>query len=360
MVERKRCTGCGACAALCPRGAVRMVPDREGFLYPAVDRERCDGCGACAAACPLRREEAPPGEAPLCFGARAKDAAVRAGSSSGGIFPLLAGKVLAEGGVIAGAALMGDGTVRHAFAETPEDLRRLAGTKYVQSSIDEVLAELPRLLEAGRRVLFCGTPCQAAAVRRAAGASPLLITVDLVCYGVPSPGVWRDYVRYLERKHRGRLSAFTFRDKAAADHGRAVSWTVGDHTEARPLGRDPFCRSYFARVNLRPACSRCRYCTTRRGSDITLGDFWGVEEIRPGFDDGGGCSVVLCHTPAGRRLWEAVRGQADSFPCTEEEAANPAQPRLRCPTPLSPRRRLLMGLYRRLPFPLWLRLFGPL
>ena len=357
MVEKERCTGCGACAAVCREGAIGMEPDREGFLYPVIDKPRSTGSGACDAVSPIDREETEGGEAPACWGARAREDAVRLGSSSGGIFPLLAGEVLAEGGAVYGAALLPGGRVAHIRAETPKELDRITKTKYVQSDIAGALEEIPRLLREGRRVLFCGTPCQAAAVRALAGEHPRLLLADLVCYGVPSPGIWRDYVGWLEKRAGGTLRSFSFRDKRGGDHGRTVAYRTGDRETALPLSRDLYCRSYFSRVNLRPACYRCRYCTTRRGSDLTLGDFWGIEAVRPDFDDGMGCSVVLCHTPAGRALWERARGAARSFPCAPAEAANPSQPRLRKPTQRPARRGLLMGLYRRLPFGVWIRLF---
>lgn len=356
LAERKRCTGCGVCGAVCGAGAVRMVPDREGFCYPRVDRRRCTGCGRCTAVCPaLRTEER---SVPLaCFGARAREDGVRAMASSGGIFPLLAGRILDRGGAVLGAALEPDGVVRHICVRRREDLPQITRTKYVQSELSQVWEELPALQRAGP-VLVCGTPCQTAAVRAWLGEDRgEVILADLICYGVPSPGIWARYVRYLERRYGGRLEQFVFRDKRAA-YGRACSGRIGGREYFRPLSQDPFCRSYFQNVNLRPACVQCQYACVERAGDLTLGDFWGLEQVRPGFDDGAGCSVVLCHTPAGLELWGQVQEQTRWFACRTEEAANPAQPRLREPTRPSPRRGLLMGLYGRIPFSLWLRLLS--
>lgn len=356
MIERQFCSGCGVCGAVCGAGAITMRPDREGFLYPHVDPNLCNGCGRCGAVCPAERPEHPNGGL-SCFGARAVNGETRALGSSGGIFPLLASRVIEQGGAVFGAALMEDCSVRHICVRRLEELPRITRTKYVQSDLSQVWDSLRPLAREGP-VLFCGTPCQTEAVRAFLGEDrEQVILAGLVCYGVPSPGVWARYVRHLERKGGGPLRSFRFRDKRAP-HGRACSYQIGEQECLRPLEQDPFCRSYFQNINIRPSCFHCPYCTTQRNCDLTLGDFWGVERIRPGFDDGAGCSLVLCHTSRGERLWEQIREQTQWFACREEDAANPDQPRLRTPVRPSPRRALYMGLYGRMPFPIWLGLLG--
>lgn len=360
MTEREHCTGCGVCAAVCEARAIHMEPDPEGFLYPVVQRDRCRGCGRCDRFCPLSAGEPDrtAGWERLFFGAKAEEEEARLLGSSGGMFPLLARRVLQKGGAVFGSSLLPGGAVRHAGIESPGEIPGLAGTKYVQSDLSPAFGEMARVLREGRPLLFCGTPCQAAAVRSLFGAEGKgLLTVDLICYGVASPVIWQRYVRLLERRYRGTLSAFSFRDKRSGDDGRSCSFRIGGREYAGPLLRDPFCRSYFRNVNIRPSCFSCRYSTTRRQSDLTLGDFWGIEEVSPGFSDGMGCSAVICHTPAGKALWEEVRDRTQWFPCREEELANPRQPRLRGPVVPSPRRERYLRLYRRLPFPLWIRLF---
>lgn len=356
MVEKNICTGCGACGAVCPVKAIEMRPDREGFLYPKIDRGLCVGCGSCDKVCPITRGERKPGEH-YCFGAQAEAEKLCAMGSSGGVFLLLASHILAQGGAVFGAALLEDGSVRHICVRRQAELERISRTKYVQSDLSQVWDQLRPLLNKGP-VLFCGTPCQTDAVRTFLGEDRAgAVLVDLICYGVPSPGIWARYVRYLETKYAGKLEAFLFRDKRA-EYGRACSFQIGGKEYFCPLGKNLFCRSYFKNINIRPACFQCGYATVERTSDLTLGDFWGLEAVQPRFDNGGGCSVVLCHTPTGLQLWEQVKEQARWFACRPEDAANASQPRLRTPTRPSPMRALWMGLYGRIPFSMWLRLFG--
>ncbi len=163
--EKRDCCGCAACADLCPASAIAMKPDIEGFLYPHVDRDKCVGCGRCAAVCPMKNH--PAAAMPeICSAAKAREG--RAGSSSGGMFPLLARHVLDRGGVAYGAAWTSGMHVAHRAAETAEELRGLCKTKYVQSDCRGAYRSALNALNGGRPVLFCGTPCQAEAMRRAA------------------------------------------------------------------------------------------------------------------------------------------------------------------------------------------------
>lgn len=354
MVDREYCTGCGACAAACPRDAVRMTEDRDGFLYPVIRKNACTDCGLCTRVCPVNGEFHFSGEN-ACFGAKAKQARVRQSGSSGGMFPLLAAQVLKEGGSVWGAAFGEDGVLRHIAIRDEAGISRITRTKYIQSDMSQVWQGMRQAVKTGLPVLFCGTPCQADAVRSFLGEERGgLILVDLICYGVPSPGVWRRYAAYLSRRCGGELEDFSFRDKRNRDHGHTCAVRAGGREHVWPLSGDPYCQSYFCGVNLRPSCFHCRYCTPDRGSDITLGDFWGLD--RPGFDDGMGVSAVICHTDAGKRLWERVRDEAEWFACGEAEIANDRQPRLREPVKARPGRRLYLALLRVLPFPLWMKL----
>lgn len=201
LPERGSCTGCGACASGCPKGAIHMLPDREGFLYPTVT-DACIQCGHCAHICPVRKQREPRPE-PAVFAAWNPDAAVRQASTAGGVFPLLAEYILDEGGVVFGAALDQELRVRHIAVKDKAELPRLQGAKPVQSDLGDSFRRVRHYLDQGRRVLFSGTPCQVDGLYHFLGEHPeRLLTCDVVCSGVSSPGVWSQLVRsmaYIKR-----------------------------------------------------------------------------------------------------------------------------------------------------------------
>ncbi len=351
--RKEECCGCGACAEICPAKAIRMVRDGEGFSYPQIDGQACVNCGRCRAVCPVQNHGAE-GRERLCFGVQAKDRETRYASSSGGVFPVLAAWVLRRSGAVFGAAWNERMEVVHREVRSPEELETVKKTKYVQSDLTGIYRRVRECLEEGRWVLFCGTPCQAQGLRLFLGEPwEKLVTVDLVCYGVPSPGIWNAYADDLERKHRGPLTGFSFRDKRNRDNGHACSYRIGDREFAESLYGNGYCQLYFAGLTVRPSCYDCKFCTTDRNSDFTIGDFWGIENVRPGLDDGMGTSMVIVHTEQGRRIWEEVKEELSWFPCGEKDLL---QPRLTGPTPKPRGRGFFMALYRLLPFSLFLPL----
>lgn len=352
--QKEECCGCGACAAACPADAIRMAWDREGFSYPRVDEEKCIGCKRCEQVCPVKQDAGRDGER-LYLGVQAKDDSIRYASSSGGMFPVLAEYVFERQGVVFGAAYTKDMRVVHREARNMAELERLKRTKYVQSCLRGVYRRIESYLKKDRWVLFIGTPCQAQALRLYLGrAYDKLLTADLVCYGVPSPGIWKSYVKYLERKKRGKMTDFSFRDKRDRDNGHVCAYVIDNTEYAEKLNANLYCRMYFSNNAIRPSCHSCKYCTPKRDSDFTVGDFWGIEKVKPEIDDGMGTSMVIVHTKRGREVWDAVRDKVSWFECEEEDVL---QPRLTGPTLASKSRRWFMAFYRMLPFSVLARLF---
>lgn len=297
------CCGCEACAQACPRQCIRMMEDAEGFLYPAVDESSCIGCNICNKVCPCanRQEKAAPLKV-LAAKTSSEEDLLR--SSSGGLFVAMARKVLAEGGVVFGAAFSPDfSEVSHLAVESVEELLPLLGSKYLQSRIGAAFRQARAFLDEGRTVLFCGTSCQVKALLRFLGKPfEKLYTADLICHGVPSPKVWR---KYLAETLPGGTRAVSFRDKRTGwDH---FSFTLTGSPVAgeapveitRPNAEDPYMWLFMNDYLLRPSCFACPAKGGECHSDFTIGDYWGIETAHPDFFDRKGVGVLFVHSARG-------------------------------------------------------------
>ena len=353
--EKTQCCGCSACMDTCPQKAIVMQADNEGFSYPEIQRELCVECGRCEEVCPWKGKENRE-EFRKYLGVQAKNDRLRRTSTSGGAFPVLAEHILHLGGVIYGAGFDGSMRLTHQRADDHEKLTRLIRTKYIQSDLAGVYQMVGYDLRDKRYVLFVGTPCQTEAVRKLFGMTDSrLILVDLICYGVPSPMIWQDYVRHLEKKHNGKLNEFYFRDKRNRNNGHTVSYQVDNREFINEYSKDPFIAMFNSNCILRPSCHECRFSALQRNSDITIGDFWGIEKKSPDMDDGMGTSLVILHTNKAAQIWEAVQDCFHYIECAEHEML---QPRLISPTVASKKRGLFFKLYRKIPFGLLVLLLG--
>jgi len=303
ITDKKDCTGCHACASVCPVGCITMKADVEGFLYPRVEAERCIACRRCERVCPVLHpciDRLPIG----VYASKATDEGVRMQSSSGGIFTLLAEEIIRRGGVVFGARFDASWRVVHAFAETCEELSALRGTKYVQSVIGDTYTQARNFLRQGRWVLFTGTPCQVAGLKHFLRYdSERLLTAEVVCHGVPSPRVWRTYLNELTPKGE-RITRVEMRDKSTG----WSTYTMRIASDKRMLyegkaGRNVFSRGFLADFYLRPSCHACPAKQGRSGADFTLGDFWGIRTLHPPMDDDRGVSLVCIHTAKGMNFY---------------------------------------------------------
>lgn len=317
--NKSECTGCGACASICPKHAITMQPDEEGFLYPAVNGDLCVECDLCEKRCPVGKEI--PGHKLHAYGMQHKDEEIRRQSSSGGVFTALARGMFARGGVVFGAAFDETMRVEHIGAFDETELAAMRGSKYVQSDAADAIANAASLLERGIPVLFSGTPCQIAGLKARVGKKydELLMTVDFVCHGVPSPGVFASYLRELESKYGKRVTAYTFRDKRLGWANFSAVATFEDGTEhVGQQTTEPFLYGFLQNLYLRPSCVQC---TALRGehhaSDITIADLWGAHQICPEKDDDTGLSLVFVHTQKGRKALEDAGAQLVSFPISD-------------------------------------------
>ena len=284
-----------------------MKEDCEGFLYPNVDTDKCVDCKQCKAACDSMGQNSI--SSPKAYAAYANDAAIREASSSGGIFSLLTEAVLNKGGVVYGAAFDENFDVRHVVIDDISQLPKLRGSKYVQSVLGESLADVKRLLASGRTVLFSGTPCQIGGLKAYLSKDyPSLITVDLVCHGAPSPKVWRMYLDIMKQRAQAPLQRISFRTKNSSWKRFAVSFTyVNDTAYLSWHQKDPYMRGFLQNLYLRPSCHNCRFKANNRASDITLADFWGIENVLPEMDDDKGTSVIIANTVKGQQILSEVK-----------------------------------------------------
>lgn len=320
--EKKDCCGCGACVQRCPKSCISMLEDNEGFLYPEVDKEMCIDCGLCEKVCPVINQSKE--RQPLVvYAAKHKDEQIRLASSSGGAFTAIAEPVIEEGGVVFGAKFDKDWSVIHDYTETKEGLAAFWGSKYVQSRIGESYKNAEAFLKTGRKVLFSGTPCQIAGLKRfLCKEYDNLLTVDFICHGVPSPGVWREYLKEETARLCGgknsvlshpkdnlgdvRIENISFRDKRLGwkKFSFALTLSVPDGHGAKntvllsePLNKNIFLRGFLADLYLRPSCHACPAKKFKSGSDVTIGDFWGVQNLIPEIDDDKGISLVMVNNP---------------------------------------------------------------
>lgn len=331
MIEikyKKDCCGCHACANACPKRCITMQTDNEGFLYPTVDSLRCIDCGLCEKVCPVINQNEP--HKPLhVYAAYNKNEEIRMHSSSGGIFTLLAEATINEGGVVFGAKFDKDWNVVHDYTETIDGIADFRGSKYVQSTIGNTYSEAKNFLQTGRKVLFSGTPCQIAGLKKYLRKEyDNLLTVDIICHGVPSPLVWRRYIDETADKLRAEraggkntvslslneipvIKGISFRDKT---HGwkkfgfrisyaafkaaeNSVSESAMDICESHTT--NAFMRAFLSDTILRPSCYNCPAKQGKGHSDITIADFWGINHLDPDFDDNKGCGAIFLNTEEG-------------------------------------------------------------
>ena len=339
ITDKKDCCGCQACASVCAKRSITMQEDNEGFLYPVVDASTCTDCGLCEKVCPVINQDKP--RKPLkVYAAKNKNEEIRRHSSSGGIFTPLAEAVIRDGGVAFGAKFDKEWNVIHAWTDTIEGIADFRGSKYVQSTIGNTYREAREFLKQGRQVLFSGTPCQIAGLRKFLRKEyDNLLAVDVVCHGVPSPLVWRKYLEETRENLRtGRevgkntvssslmdlpvITGISFRDKThgwkkygfrlryaayeAAGNSVSVPANDSERTLLQPFPDNVFMKGFLKNLYLRPSCYACASRSGKSGSDISIADFWGVQNYYPEFDDDKGIGLVLVNTDKGRKAYEQV------------------------------------------------------
>lgn len=316
--DKSECCGCGACMNVCPTHAITMEEDEYGFTYPVIDNTLCIECGACKTVCGY--QNLPEMHEPIkSYAAAAKDDELLKKSASGGVFAILANNVLNEGGVVYGAALPyenGKLVPKHIRIENIEELIKLQGSKYTQSDTGVTFQNAKEDLLEGRKVLYSGTPCQIAGLKKYLKKEyDNLLAVEIICHGVPSAKFFQDYISNEERKRGISISGFLFRDKSRGQGmTRRIEYINPSTKKTEKLvanGKKEsyisfFSKSYTYRIN----CYTCPYACKERIADLTIGDFWGFHEEYPdvksssGLTNGKGVSCVLANTAKGQDTME--------------------------------------------------------
>lgn len=308
LADKNKCNGCHACYNTCNIGAIKMQPDDEGFLRPVINHEKCINCGRCEKACPIIN---PPANNPYeeSYGAYAKDEAIHKASSSGGVFAVFAKETLKNGGFVCGAAYTPDRTVNHIIIDKEEDLHLLQGSKYVQSTIGDIYSKIKDLLIENKKVLFSGTPCQVAGLVSYLGKDyDNLITLDLICHGVPSPWIWQLHLN--EISGGKTVTDSTFRNKTQGIHNVTLDYYLSDGTVYQEKYEEsPYIKAFSQNLSVRPSCFECKFKGYKRCSDITIGDYWSAVEYNPNLVQDNGVSSIILHSSKAKDFLENVKKQ---------------------------------------------------
>lgn len=305
-----RCTGCGVCEKICPKGCILLTRDEDGFLFPNINRKQCAECGLCEKRCPVQHELPGKKDVISAYAAYTKNGEIRRNSSSGGIFSELTKAVVEAGGVVFGTAFCEDfRSVRHTAACSNEELLAFRGSKYVQSEIGNSYQEAKKYLEQGRWVYFSGTPCQIGGLYSYLNREyDRLITQDFICHGVPSPKLWEKYLNHMERKLHSAVSDVSFRNKTRGWKAYSVKlhFSNGGVYE-QAFFKNPYMKAFLRDLCLRPSCYQCAFKGMERQADITLADFWGIGKVAAEMDDDRGTSLVMIRSEKGEQLFEKIQ-----------------------------------------------------
>ena len=309
-LPKDNCSGCMLCSAICSKNCIEMVKDSEGFWYPKINLQKCIHCGKCERFCPVNND-LDDNASIKSFAAYALDNNTRMSGSSGGVFSCLAESILEEHGVVCAAAFEKDFfSVKHVCIEKKEALEQLKGSKYVQSDISEVYMAIKNYLNAKRKVLFVGTPCEVAAIKRFFSTEKdYLITIDIICHGVPSELVW---TKYLESVHRGKsITSVSMRNKQYGWKNFAMKVSYDKHPQyIRSLAFDLYLRGFLENLYLRKSCYECHFKSVDRIGDITIADFWGKE-----VNDDKGISLISINTKSGQQLFDTTKNKLSYEEC---------------------------------------------
>ncbi|RHL93213.1 Coenzyme F420 hydrogenase/dehydrogenase, beta subunit C-terminal domain [Bacteroides intestinalis] len=321
-IGKDECCGCMMCGDICNKQAITF-PIERGFWYPHVDNEKCTNCGLCKKRCPvlninMQREYS----TVEYYGVKTRNEDIRWYSTSGGFFSELAHFWISDFGIVVGAAYDDNCTIVHYIGTSEEDIIRLRQSKYAQSRTEGIYKTVKDMLIDGKKILFCGTPCQVEALYSFLGKRPdNLLTMDFFCLGICSPWVYRKYLDMLESQYKTKVSCVWFKNKTYG--WRSISTKV-DFVNGKTYlvtgNRDPFMRAFVAdALSIRPNCQNCKFRSKHHISDFTVGDFWGLEKVNPDVDDNKGMSALMINTDKAHAVFSQIKVSLDYFATTYDD-----------------------------------------
>lgn len=356
--NKKDCCGCGACYNICPKNAISMEADEHGYVYPVIDETKCVKCGLCKKVCHFQNNDNM--QKPIkAYAAAIKNDEEIMVAASGGIFTVLAKQILSESGVVFGVSMenvSGKLTPMHIDIQNEKELYKLQGSKYVQSDIGMTYKKVKEYLMEGRNVLFSGTPCQISGLNSYLGKDyPNLLTVDVICHGVPSARLFQDYIKNQEKKLGGRIYSYKFRDKSKGQGMNAqILYKTQDNKE-KVKYVDGYLTSYFymflKSIIYRENCYSCPYAKAERVSDITAGDYWGVYQVheeemkKSSMSNLKGVSCMIINTEKGEKYFGKVQDKLDFFETTVKKIAKNNK-QLREPSKCTDEREKVLNIYQ--------------
>ena len=324
VLEKSRCTGCTTCMNICPKGAITMIEDSDGFKYPVIDQDKCINCGLCVKTCPVLNTKENE-SLNKCYVGYNKSEEVRLNSSSGGIFSLIANHILDQKGIVIGAAFNKENELKHIAIEKTKDLNKLMGSKYLQSDLTNIFKYIKENIKE-RKILFVGTPCQVGGLKAfIKNDYDNLICVDLVCHGVPSPKLFKKYIEELENEN-GKLLNYNFRDNSTGWDTYSNTAKFKDKTIKEDRRQNKYMKLFLSDVALRQSCFNCNFKLGNKYSDITLGDFWGIKKHYPEMYNKSGVSAIIINTKQGEELFNNINKDIKYKECKLEEilSGNPS------------------------------------
>lgn len=315
--NKQDCNGCGICTMVCPKNCIEMKEDEEGFLYPVIDESRCIHCNRCKNICSnINSPVEYKGEAYAAVNLSEEE---RRNSASGGMYYILAKEIINRGGVVFGVEYAEDLHVQHNYTETLEECKKFSDSKYVRSDLNGMFKKVKEFLDNDRWVLFTGTSCQTQALKIYLEKNyEKLILCDILCHANPSPKIFKMYLENLEKQYGKKIKHISFRSK---ENGWRVNKPIIQFDDNIKIEEETFFKAFTAELINRPSCYSCQFASYNRQSDITIGDFWGINKVLDNseIDDDKGVSILLINTEKGKLVFEQVKNQMKTVETKKNE-----------------------------------------